>query len=377
MSEVTVAEVLEIPKRRGNYGEGSIQQRGNRWQISFYDCEGVRRRETFSTERKAERALQTKLALKEVGKLDPHESRIKIDTIADLYLADRKGSAPKSYDWLKSIWEMHLEPFFGGFLATRITTEKLVAYRNERIDAGASPTSANKELSILRAMFNHGLDYTPPKVTRVPKFPEKLKEPAPRSGFVDDEQYDALQEHARYPWLKALLAVAYNFGFRRAELLGRPQRNQPPMRVEQIDLKSRTIRLLPGSTKNEEGRVVKMTEEVYDLIRVCVEGKKAEDPVFSWANGRQVKDFRETWTQLTKIAGVPNLIFHDLRRSAARNLVRSGVPQDVAKKITGHKTDSMFSRYNIVAEADLAEAAAKLESRRNGRRIVTEQKQTS
>ena len=362
----TVADVLEIPKRKGEYGQGSIRQRGNRWQISFYDHEGRRRRESYSTENKARKALQTKLTLKEAGKLDAAEVRITIDTIAKLYLADRAGAAPKSHSWLKQTWETHLEPFFGGFIASRITTEKLIDYRNARLETGASPTTVNKELTILRAIFNHGLqDYTPPKVSRVPKFPERLKEPPPRQGSLSDEQYDKLQEHCKETWLRAMLAVAYTYGFRRAELVGRPQRNQPPMLVSQIDLTHRTISLDPGKTKSNEGRVVKMTQEVYDLLKFCVEGKKPSDPVFTWSDGRPVKDFRETWKQLTKAAGVPNVLLHDFRRSAARNLLRAGVNRDVAKRITGHKTDSMFSRYNIVTENDLAEAADKLELRRS------------
>ena len=146
------------------------------------------------------------------------------------------------------------------------------------------------------------------------------------------------------------------------------------MLVKQVDLKNRTIRLFAGETKNNEGRVVKMTDEVYDYLRVCVEGKGPEDAVFTWEDGSEVKDFRGSWTKMTKAAGV-SVLLHDFRRSAARNLIRSGVSQEVAKKITGHKTDSMFSRYNIVAESDLAEAAAKLEARRNGRKTVTEQPQ--
>jgi integrase len=373
----SMAEILEIPKHRAKYGHGSIVQRGNRWQISFYDNEGRRRRESYSTEAKAERALKNKLVLKETGKLDAAEIRTTIDTIAALYLADRAGAAPKSHSWLTQTWKAHLKPFFGGYIASRITTEKLIEYRNERLEADASPTTANKELTILRAMFHHALeDYTPPKVSRVPKFPERLKEPPPRQGFITDDQYDSLQEHARYPWLKALLAVAYTFGFRRAELIGRGQRNQPPMRVKQIDLKNRTIHLLPGETKNNEGRVVKMTDEVYDYLQACVEGKQPRDAVFTWEDGSPVKDFRVAWEKMTKAAGVPVLL-HDFRRSAARNLIRSGVSQEVAKRITGHKSDSMFSRYNIVAENDLAEAAAKLEARRNSRKLVTDESRRS
>jgi integrase len=376
--EKSVAEILEIPKARAKYGEGSVVQRGTRWQISYYDTEGCRRRESYSTEAKARKALKTKLVLKDAGKLDPAEGRITIDAIADRYLSDRKGVAPKSYDWLKQTWEQHLKPFFGGFLASRITTEKLIDYRNERLAADASPTTVNKELTILRAIFNHGLeDYTPPKVTRVPKFPERLKEPPPRQGFLSDEQYDKLQEHCTEPWLRALLAIAYTYGFRRAELVGRPQRNQPPMRVSQIDMKNRTIDLNPGHTKNEAGRVVKMTEEVYDLLRPCIEGKKPNEAVFTWSDGSPVKDFRQTWDKLIAKAGVPNLLLHDLRRSAARNLVRAGVERDVAKRITGHKTDSMFSRYNIVTETDLADASTKLDLRRNGRKMVTETNNSS
>ena len=82
------------------------------------------------------------------------------------------------------------------------------------------------------------LDYTPPpKIFRVPKFPSKLEESSPRSGFLTDEQYDKLQENCKQPWLRALLAIAYTYGFRKAELVGRVQRNQPGMRVDQIDLK--------------------------------------------------------------------------------------------------------------------------------------------
>jgi integrase len=58
-----------------------------------------------------------------------------------------------------------------------------------------------------------------------------------------------------------------------------------------------------------------------------------------------------------------SVLLHDFRRTAVRNLIRAGVSRDVATKISGHETDSIFSRYNITNEDDLADAAAKLQNR--------------
>jgi hypothetical protein len=90
--------------------------------------------------------------------------------------------------------------------------------------------------------------------------------------------------------------------------------------------------------------------------------KQLEDYLFTRADGEPVRDFRGAWDALITAAKLtPGLLFHDLRRSALRNMIRRGVPQKTARQISGHKTDSVFSRYNIVSEADIADAARKIE----------------
>ena len=180
-SSVATAEILTIPKPRGEYGKGSCYRRSDngRWQISFYDQEGRRRRKSFSTEAKARKMLARMLSLKDAGKLDPPEGRTKVDALADSYKLYARNSAPKSAGWIDMMWRVHLEPFFGGYIASRIGTDKLQEYIAERQEAGAKNSTINRELAILKAMFNNGFNCDPPKIPRIPRFPAKLDEPNP------------------------------------------------------------------------------------------------------------------------------------------------------------------------------------------------------
>jgi integrase len=356
--ETAFAEVLELPKKRGKYGEGCVYQRPNgRWQIQFYDSAGKKRCETYGTEDKAKRMLARKIAQRDAGTLESStDARVKIDVLAESYKLYAKNSAPKSYWWIELVWRVHLEPFFGGRVASRITTDEIERYRAERLAEKVKPSTVNREVTVLRAIFGHALKFD--KISRIPRFPDKLAEPNPRSGFLTHEQYEALQKACKHAWLKALMAVDYNFGFRKSELLG--------LRVSQVDLNSRTIQLHTGETKSGEGRTVVMTADVHALLAECVKGKKPSDPVFTWKNGRPVKDFRGSWSALCESAKI-KVLLHDFRRTAVRNLIRAGVNRDVARKISGHETDAIFSRYNITDESDLADAARKLE---NSRRLA-------
>lgn len=133
------------------------------------------------------------------------------------------------------------------------------------------------------------------------------------------------------------------------------------LRVGQVDLAARTIRLDPGTTKNREGREVTIESgALFQLLHHCVEGKRPEDHVFTRGD-KPIRNFRKSWSNLCTAAGVPALLFHDLRRSAARNLRAAGIPEEIIMRICGWKTANVFKRYAIVDRADIRAALQQLE----------------
>jgi integrase len=367
MSEAgaAVAVAVEMKKEKRSRGSGRIWKRGAFLWVQFYDQHGRQRRESSHSAvlQVAERLLKRRTGESAAGLLlDPKSNRVSVDDLAQSFLLDYRNNG-KSIRWANDCWD-DLKPFFGGMKAAHVTTDDIQKYVEKRKGDGVSNATVNRELSCLRRMFAIGMQCTPPKVQRIPIFPARLKEANPRSGFVEDALYRKLCENCKEPWLRAFLAVAYTFGFRREELL--------KLKARQVDLLDRTIRLDPGTTKNKEGRMVKMTEEVYLHLVECVRGKGPEDRVFTWHDGREVRDFRGLWTKITEAAGLSGLLIHDLRRSAVRNMVRNGIPEVVCMRISGHKTRSVFDRYNIVSETDLADAARKIEQGRAQNRDASE-----
>ena len=124
---------------------------------------------------------------------------------------------------------------------------------------------------------------------------------------------------------------------------------------DDVDRKHRIVRLRPEHSKNEEGRVLVLEGTLWDVIEQ-LHAVRCCRWVFH-RNGERIKDFRKAWNTACRKAGITGKIFHDLRRTAIRNMTRAGVPRVIAKRISGHKTDTVFERYDIVDENDLREAA--------------------
>lgn len=116
--------------------------------------------------------------------------------------------------------------------------------------------------------------------------------------------------------------------------------------------------------KEEKARTIPLTDEVREsLTRLKTERDRLwpESPWVFTRAGKRIKDFRKTWADACKRAGVGAALLHDMRRLGVRNLVRAGVSEGIAMKISGHRTRSVFERYDITSEQDLGDAAKKLQ----------------
>jgi integrase len=321
---------------------GRIYKRGGLYWIQ-YSNDGQRYREsTRSTSIQTARAILRRRLTEGI-----HPTK---ETVADLMervFEDYELHGRSTLEIARQRWRVHLAPAFGHRQASYVDEDRVREYMLARRAEGAKPATINRELSLLKRAFRLGklrLDVS------------KLREDNVRTGFITEKQAEHLATECTKVglWMRALFAVLFEFGFRIGEAL--------PLRVSQVDLARRSIRLNPGETKSGEGREAVMTRATLELVRMCCAGKKADDFLFT-RDGQGIKDFRGVWRNVTKAAGMPGLHVHDLRRSAIRRMLQRGIPQHIGMQISGHKTVAIFHRYAIVSHADLVEAARKLESR--------------
>lgn len=236
-----------------------------------------------------------------------------------------------------------------------ITSPKIEDYIESRLEEGAANATINRELSALKRMLNIGARPTPPKVDRVPYIP-MLKENNTRKGFFEHAEFVALSDNLP-EYLKGFVTFGYKTGWRFSEITG--------LTWNQVDLDNGIVRLEVGDTKNDSARTVYLDDELQEVFQKQWErrksGKKILPYVFPNKTGtgkiRQLKN--GVWQTACKKVGIGNKLFHDFRRTAVRNMVRAGIPEVIAMKISGHKTRSVFDRYNIVNDTDLQLASQK------------------
>jgi integrase len=154
-------------------------------------------------------------------------------------------------------------------------------------------------------------------------------------------------------YLKDFARFGYLSGWRKGEIAGLEWRD--------VDRDAKVVRLRPEASKTHEGRVLVLDGEIWEIMK-----RRWQDRVYGpWVfhrQGFQIGDFRKAWKSACRKAGIPGKLFHDLRRTSVRNMVRASVPERVAMEVSGHRTRSIFDRYHIVSERDLREAIRKTQA---------------
>ena len=353
---------METQQRRRR-GEGCIYQvkTSRNWYIKYYLNGKYHVEATGSADKKiAEKLLKDRLAKKTLGRLVPGAARVTFEDMEQYILDDYKTNGKKSLDRVKISIE-NLREYFAGCRAEALTTDKINVYKRERQNEGAANASINRDLSALKRMFNLAIQAG--KLSHRPYVP-MLREKNARSGFFEAKEFLALRETLPM-YLRPMVTFAYYTGWRKGEVLD--------LRWSQVDLHERIIRLNPEQAKNGTGRLVAIEGELVVILEaqwnarrvVQLPGQSASliCPYVFHHNGKRIKDFRSAWGKALEATKLTGKIFHDLRRTAVRNMIRAGVPERVAMEVSGHKTRSVFDRYNIVSEGDLREAAKKTAER--------------
>ena len=381
------------PKHRRARGSGSVYKIGKMWWISYRAPDGKRHAESSESERKgdAERMLQRIVGKRENGlPVVPKAEHLTFDDAAKAVVTDYVNNQ-KNATGLKRRIDKHLLPFFGGRRLVGIGMADVANYIARRKEKGiigwkgrhkgqrigdVSNAEINRSLQVLIRIFS--LAVAQERIGRMPKI-AKLAEAPPRAGFFEADQIASVLKHLPTE-LAAVVEFGYHTGWRIAsEVL--------PLTWDRVDLKAGSVRLTVGTTKNKDARVVYMTA----AMRRILEGRLVEHERLKQAGTieplvffrmvaerrggekkpKAVGNFKRSWLLACRAAGCPGKLLHDLRRTAVRNLDRDGVSRTVAMKIVGHRTESMYSRYNITSDEDLRAAARTLDAAAAGKLKVS------
>ena len=326
--------------------------RGRIWWIQYYVRGRIMQETTGFTQRAdAENLLKQRIGEVAAGRRVGPE-RATIADLCNLVIEDNRTRNLRDARHVEWRYRTNIAPVLGCLLASRFGRAQVQQYVAGRRAAGASNATINRELAIVRRGFTLGAAEDPPLVQRQVVI-TALQEDNARQGFTEQDQYEKLLEELPAN-LKALLVCGYHTGARKNELRR--------MRWPQVDLDGGAIRLPASQTKTKKPR----TLPIYGDMRRWLEHQRATCPadcvwVFHGARNHPVDNHLNGWPEACERAGQPGLLFHDLRRSAVRNMKRAGIQDKVAMEISGHRTRSVFDRYNIIDEADLRDAGKRLE----------------
>lgn len=354
-------------------GDGAVYLRGGGvWWIKFYRLGKPKREPAFvkdkhgnvvkaREEKEARKCLQVRVAEMRAEQLGGPAfvgTAAKRRTCADLLdalKADYELRGKASTQNLSNLKKAKED--FGDWLAIAVTSERIDKYIEEKVAEGYARASINRRTQMLSQSFRLAVRRgTLARAPYVRRLSEKGNE---RQGFFSEDEIVAVLLHLPDDGLRDFVGWASLTGQRKGEI-----ESQTWDMVQGDELR------IPGEIcKNGHGRLIPLGPELAVIIArrrkarrvVGIDGAiHMAEPIFHRGDGLPIGDFKKSWATATKAAGCPGKLFHDFRRSAARRFIAAGVNQNVAKQLTGHLTDSMFQRYQIVSSADLLAAQTKV-----------------
>jgi len=314
-----------------------------------YSINGKRHRENAHTKssKEAGELLRQRIGDRRAGKLVGSPDKVKLSELRALHLKQYDLDGLRSKERVVQCWT-HLEKFFGA--ETRVTALngiRLDDYAAARLAEKAARQTVNNELSALRRGFKLAIEKGLLAVMPLIKLP-KVENAG--QGFFEDADF-ALVSLELPEYLRSLVLFLRLTGWRVSEGVG--------LQWEQVDFDGQVVRLRTDQTKKSDARCYPFS--LAPALKELLEKQYAsKDGVFVFHRlGHRIGNFRGVWLAACRRAGVAGRKVHDLRRTAVRDLINSGVPEKVAMQLCGWKSRAMLDRYFIVNEADLAAAVGR------------------
>lgn len=286
--------------------------------------------------------------------------RVKFAELIEIVEMDYLRNKRRTWRDVETRLRLHILPIFGHLPASSISEMDIDKFTKKRANEGASGAEVNRELYVINHMFRLGIKRK--ILTSMPDILQFIaEEDNVRTGFFEEPEFRTLLKFLPEE-VKPVVRFAYVTGWRIPSMV-------LTLKWSNVSFPAQIVRLEPGVAKNKKGINFHFTNELREVLHyqraITDLLERQEGMVIPWVfhrNGKTIKYFRRSWLSACKKAGLAGRIPHDLRRTAVRNLVRSGVPQSVAMHLTGHKTASVFIRYDITSEGDLKDAAKKLDA---------------
>lgn len=187
-------------------------------------------------------------------------------------------------------------------------------------------------------------------ISNAPKFPS-LPEHNARAGFFEKREFVVVVQNIPDADIRDFLEWFYWTGMRPKEIKS--------LTWEAFDRETRSLRLHARDAKTGYGRGLALEADLWSIIERRIAARRLDCNLIFHRDGRRLGEFRKLWKTACKKAGFVGKNVYDLRRTAVRNMVRAGVDETVAMKISGHRTRAVFDRYNITSDEDIRQAVLK------------------